>query len=158
MSEVNEAASTRVPGESAVKNDATAAGIAKGLSFRKNERFEVDGHAEVRVHSDTIGNSVLRGRILDISTSGCYIQTMARVPIPPETEVNIDFSVYGYVFRVRAASRFAKSKVGIGFRFLTMDEVTKQRLYMVLGDIRSKLIEEAPNGSVPVVERTKLDD
>jgi hypothetical protein len=29
---------------------------------------------------------------------------------------------------------------------------------MVLGDIRSKLIEEAPNGSLPVVERTKLDD
>lgn len=158
MSEVKEAAATRSSGEGVVSSGESTAGIAKGLGFRKNERFEVDGHAEVRVHSNTMGNSVLRGRILDISTSGCYIQTMARVPIPPETEVNIDFSVYGYVFRVKAASRFAKSKVGIGFRFLPMDELTKQRLYMVLGDIRSKVIEEAPNGSVPVVERTKLDD
>ena len=132
-------------------------GIASGLQFRIDERYEVDGDAEVIVKSDVLGSTLLRGSILDISATGCYIKTIARAPIKPGTEVNIIFSIYGTTFRVEAMSRFAKTKVGIGFRFLEMDSTTRRRLHGVLADIRSKLIKNDPKGVVPVVERTKLD-
>jgi hypothetical protein len=132
-------------------------GIASGLQFRVDERYEVEGDAEVVVKDGSLGTTLLRGSILDLSATGCYIQTMARVPIKPGTEVNIIFSVYGTTFRVEAMSRFAKTKVGIGFRFLEMDSATRHRLHGVLADIRSKLIQNDPKGTVPVVERTKLD-
>lgn len=134
----------------------TEVGIASGLQFRLDERYEVDGDAEVVVKSGSLGATLLRGSLLDISATGCYIQTMARVPIQPGTEVHINFSVYGTTFRVDAISRFAKTKVGIGFRFLEMDAATRLRLHTVLSDIRSKLIEVAPEGALPIVERTPL--
>lgn len=132
-------------------------GIASGLQFRVDERYEVDGDAEVVVKSGTLGTTLLRGSILDISATGCYIRTVARVPIKPGTEVEIIFSIYGTTFRVEAMSRFSKTKVGIGFRFLEMDATTRGRLHDVLADIRTKVIKESPEGAVPVVERTKLD-
>lgn len=131
-------------------------GIASGLQFRVDERYEVDGDAEVVVKTGSMG-AMLRGSILDISATGCYIQTMARAPIKPGTEVSIIFSVYGMTFRVEAISRFAKTKVGIGFRFLEMDPATRNRLYGVLADIRSKVIKDDPKGTVPIIERTILD-
>ena len=48
-------------------------GIASGLQFRVDERYEVDGDAEVVVKTGSMG-TMLRGSILDISTTGCYIQ------------------------------------------------------------------------------------
>lgn len=132
-------------------------GIASGLQFRIDERYEVDGDAEVVVKSGSLGTTLLRGSILDISATGCYIQTLARVPIQPGTEVYINFSVYGMTFRLEAMSRFAKTKVGIGFRFIEMDQATRQRLHSVLADIRSKLIAADPEAPLPVVERTSLD-
>jgi len=131
-------------------------GIASGLQYRVDERYEVDGDAEVVVKSGSLGTTLLRGSILDISATGCYIQTMARVPIKPGTEVNINFSIYGTTFRVEAMSRFAKTKVGIGFRFLEMDQATRHRLHAALADIRSKLIKSDPDAPIPVVERTIL--
>ena len=131
-------------------------GIASGLQFRIDERYEVEGDAEVVVKSNATATAVLRGSILDISATGCYIQTMARVPMKPGTEVGIIFSIYGTTFRVEAMSRFAKTKVGIGFRFLEMDPATRHRLHGVLADIRSKVIGSNADAKVPVVERTIL--
>ena len=130
-------------------------GIASGLQFRVDERYGVDGDAEVVVKSGSLGPTLLRGSILDISATGCYIQTMARATIAPGTEVHIDFSIYGATFRVEAISRFARTRVGIGFRFLEMDHTTRQRLHAVLADIRSKLIEDDADPAPPV-ERTRF--
>lgn len=137
-----------------LESSAPGIGIASGLQFRVDERYEVEGDAEVVVRSDSLGTALLRGSILDISATGCYIQTLARVFIQPGTEVHINFSVYGMTFRLEAVSRFAKTKVGIGFRFMEMDQTTRQRLHAVLADIRSKLIESRPDATLPVVERT----
>ena len=52
-------------------------GIASGLQFRIDERYEVDGEAEVAVRTGSLGTTMLRGSILDISSTGCYIQSMA---------------------------------------------------------------------------------
>jgi hypothetical protein len=128
-------------------------GIAVGPQFRVDVRYEVEGDAEVVVWRDGRGTSVLRGSILDISATGCYIQTKAPARIRPHTEVDIVFSIYQTTFRVEAISRFAKAKVGIGFRFLEMDDDTRDRLHGVLSDIRSKLIKQSIKAPFPVVDR-----
>jgi hypothetical protein len=141
--------------ESAATSEATPPdiGIARGVQFRVNDRYEVEGDAEVVIKDGNMGPTLLRGSILDISISGCYIQTLARVPLLPETEVEIIFSVYGSTFKVAAVSRYAKTRVGIGFRFLEMDDNVRQRLHAVLADIRSKLIDNDPKGPLPIIER-----
>ena len=124
-------------------------GIASGLQFRIDERYEVDGEAEVAVRTGSLGTTMLRGSILDISSTGCYIQSMARVPIKPGTEVHLIFSVGGTTFRLEAVSRFSRTKVGIGFRFLEMDAPTRVRLHGVLADLRSKGHRRRHAGPVP---------
>ncbi len=132
-------------------------GIASGVQYRQDTRYEVEGDAEVFVKTGSMGTTLLRGNILDLSATGCFIQTMARVMIKPGTVVQLIFSIYGTTFRIDAASRFARMRVGVGFRFLEMDEPTHKRLHAVLEDIRSKLIEENPSGVGKVIDRTVLE-
>jgi PilZ domain len=110
---------------------------ASGREHRRDERYPVEGHAEVIVVGEPRGTSLLRGRILDISVSGCFIQTIARLRLRPETKVEIFFSVKGKVIRAIGASRFSKSKVGIGFRFLAMSEEMQEKLDELIDDARS---------------------
>lgn len=124
-------------------------GIASGVQYRQDTRYEVEGDAEVFVKTGSMGTTLLRGHILDLSSTGCFIQTMARVMIKPGTVVQLIFSVYGSTFRIDATSRFARMRVGVGFRFLEMDEPTHKRLHAVLTDIRSRLIHE----NQPVIDR-----
>jgi len=132
-------------------------GIASGVQYRQDTRYEVEGDAEVFVKTGSMGTTLLRGSILDLSATGCFIQTMARVMIKPGTVVQLIFSIYGTTFRIDAASRFARMRVGVGFRFLEMDEPTHKRLHAVLEDIRSKLIEENPSRVGKVIDRTVLE-
>jgi hypothetical protein len=128
-------------------------GIASGTQYRQDTRYEVEGDAEVFVKTGSMGTTLLRGRILDLSSTGCFIQTMARVMIKPGTVVQLLFSIYGTSFRIDATSRYARMRVGVGFRFLEMDEPTHKRLHAVLGDIRSRLIDE----NQPVIDRAILE-
>lgn len=117
------------------------------MESRHEKRYEVDGEAEVIVGSSGKGSSLLRGRVLDLSTAGCYIRTLASVAVRRDTPVYIEFWVYGQFFRVRAASKFARTKVGLGLTFIDMDPATRERLDIVLEDIRSKVIEDSADGS-----------
>jgi hypothetical protein len=109
---------------------------------RQHQRYPVDGHAEVTVTAAGQSSLLLRGRILDISPSGCFIQTLARTVIAPGTRVEILFAVARQNFRVDAESRFAKSAVGIGFRFLPMQEHTQARLQAALERVASAVKKE----------------
>ncbi len=113
-------------------------GIALGEEYRRDERYPVNGDAEVVVLG---GTSLFRGRIMDISVSGCYIQTLAWVRLKPETPVEILFAVDGKVVRALGASRYVKSKVGIGFRFLKMNEEMQRKLDELIDDARTRFME-----------------
>jgi hypothetical protein len=52
----------------------------RGADQRRGVRYAVHGDAEVFV---TGGMSMFRGRILNISPSGCYVQTVAWVRLAP---------------------------------------------------------------------------
>jgi hypothetical protein len=96
------------------------------IESRQHPRYAVDGEAEVTVAD---GASLLRGRIHNLSISGCYIKSLALSRLTPGTPVEILFKLHAEniglkILRVRAEARFSKPKIGIGFRFIGLD--TKQ--------------------------------
>src|ERR1700734_1498629 len=64
----------------------------RGADQRQDERYVVHGDAEIFV---TGGTSMFRGRILNISVSGCYVQTVAWARPAPGTLVELLFVVKG---------------------------------------------------------------
>jgi PilZ domain len=108
--------------------------VRHGADQRRGVRYAVHGDAEVFV---TGGMSMFRGRIINISSSGCYVQTVAWVRLTPGALVELVFVVKGQVVRARAEARFSESKIGLGLRFVSMDEQMQRRLYGVLAALRS---------------------
>jgi hypothetical protein len=115
----------------------------RGADQRRDERYAVHGDAEIFV---TGGTSMFRGRILNISASGCYVQTVAWVRPAPGTLVELVFVVKGHVVRVRAEARFSESKIGLGLRFVAMEEQMQRRLDGVLGGLRRAMEEKVGSG------------
>jgi len=118
------------------------------MEARHEPRYNVEGEAEVIVGTAGKGSSLVRGRILDLSTSGCYVQTLARVAVQRGTQVHVEFWVHGQFFRVRASSRFSRTKVGIGFHFIDMDQATRERL--------SKIVETKAESAAVQGEKARI--
>jgi hypothetical protein len=119
-------------------------GLGRGAEQRRDERYSVHGDAEILVVG---GMSMFRGRIANISLSGCYVQTVAWVRLAPQTAVEVVFVVKGHVVRARAEARYSESKVGLGLRFLVMEEQMQRRLDSVLAGLRSAAVARAEAGS-----------
>jgi c-di-GMP-binding flagellar brake protein YcgR len=91
---------------------------------RQHPRYAVDAWAEVMVQD---GRMLFRGRVLDISAGGCFVETEARLRLAPGTAVEIVFRVDGAVFRCEATSRMVRTK-GAGFLFSDMDAKSRMEL------------------------------
>src|SRR5437868_11788887 len=63
---------------------------------RVHTRYAVDAWAEVLVKDGTM---LFRGRVLDVSVGGCYIETEAKLKLAPGTPVEMVFRVKNGVFR-----------------------------------------------------------
>jgi hypothetical protein len=127
------------------------ASVGRGADQRRGVRYTVHGDAEVFV---TGGMSMFRGRIVNISSSGCYVQTVAWVRLAPGTLVELVFVVKGHVVRARAEARFSESKIGLGLRFVSTDEQMQRRLDGVLASLRSAAAEKVEDGRA---ERSVID-
>ena len=68
---------------------------------RLHTRYAVDAWAEVIVKD---GSMLFRGRVLDVSVGGCYIETEAKLKLAPGTPVEMVFRVNQDVFRLDATS------------------------------------------------------
>src|ERR1700733_1137616 len=84
---------------------------------RQHTRYAVDAWAEVMVKDGTM---LFRGRVLDVSVGGCYIETEARLRLAPGTPVEMVFRVNDKAFRCDATSRMIRTK-GAGFLFSHLD-------------------------------------
>jgi len=91
---------------------------------RQHTRYAVDAWAEVMVKDGTM---LFRGRVLDVSAGGCYVETEARLRLAPGTPVEMVFKLNDQVFRCDATSRMIRTK-GAGFLFECLDERTKTEL------------------------------
>lgn len=85
---------------------------------RQYPRYAVDAPVEVLVAD---GSLLFRGRVRDISLTGCYIETEARLRLAQGTPVEMVFRFDDAVFRMVAASRMLRPRKGAGFLFLKMD-------------------------------------
>jgi hypothetical protein len=91
---------------------------------REHTRYAVDAWAEVLVKDGTM---LFRGRVLDVSVGGCYIETEAKLKLAPGTPVEMVFRVNDRVFRCDAGSRMIRTK-GAGFLFSNLDARSQMEL------------------------------
>jgi hypothetical protein len=113
---------------------------------RREERYAVQWDAEIFIPERT---AMFRGQVVNISTSGCYVRTVAWVRVPPSTEVELVFSMDGRMTRVRAEARFAQSRTGVGLRFLPLEEEVRRRLDAAIAKFQST--------AAPIAEETEAE-
>src|ERR1700688_2875405 len=71
------------------------------IERRQHPRYAVDAWAEVMVKDGTM---LFRGRVLDVSVGGCYIETEAKLRLAPGTPVEMVFRVNENLLRCKTAN------------------------------------------------------
>jgi hypothetical protein len=94
------------------------------IERRQHTRYAVDARAEVLVHDGTM---LFRGRVLDVSLGGCYIETEARLRLPPGAMVEMVFRTKEETICCDAMCRMLRPK-GAGFLFMNLDTRTEREL------------------------------
>jgi hypothetical protein len=98
---------------------------------RKHTRYAVDAWAEVMVKD---GRMLFRGRVLDVSVGGCYIETEARLRLAPGTPVEVIFRLNDEVFRCDATTRMIRTK-GAGFLFSNLNVKMQMELERLIREL-----------------------
>jgi hypothetical protein len=98
---------------------------------REHTRYAVDAWAEVMVKDGTM---LFRGRVLDVSQGGCYIETEARLRLAPGTPVEIVFRAHERVLRCEGTSRMVRTR-GAGFLFETMSAKVRAELDGLIAEL-----------------------
>jgi len=98
---------------------------------RAHTRYQVDAWAEVMVQNASM---LFRGRVLDLSVGGCYVETEARLRLAPGTRVEMVFRVGDRVFRCEATSRMLRTR-GAGFLFEGMNDATRAELEALIAEL-----------------------
>jgi hypothetical protein len=111
---------------------------------RRHERYAVQGEAEVLLAD---GSQIFRGRILDISLSGCFIETQARLRMPVGTPVEMVFRANEVMLRAAATVRAIRRGAGAGFLFDDMSPRMQDELEMLI----EALNLSKPNARVIVI-------
>jgi c-di-GMP-binding flagellar brake protein YcgR len=98
---------------------------------REHTRYAVDAWAEVMVKDGTM---LFRGRVLDVSVGGCYIETEAKLKLAPGTPVEMVFRWNDDVFRCDAMSRMVRTR-GAGFLFANQDAKMQRELERLIQEL-----------------------
>ena len=86
-----------------------------GRDRRRYERFEFDGFAEViSFHPEVL----FRGAVKDISLTGCYVETRARLNLKRFAEIELRFSANGQQLSALARVMDVRPGKGIGVEFI----------------------------------------
>lgn len=117
-------------------------------SMRRNRRgqsrHEVDTTATIRLVN--VG-SALRGRILDLSLSGCRIQTDERFPVGIYTRVETEFHLQGLPFRLGGVIQAIHNRFTVGIRFLDLSERKQQQVQELIDEIEEMRAAMPPGRS-----------
>ena len=101
------------------------------IERRQHTRYAVDAWAEVMVKDGTM---LFRGRVLDVSVGGCYVETEAKLKLAPGTPVEMVFRVNEDVFRCEAIIRMVRTK-GAGFRFVNQNARMHRELERLIQEL-----------------------
>lgn len=99
---------------------------------RAQTRHEVDTSASILLVR--IG-CTLRGRILDLSLSGCRIRTDEHFPVGIYTRVETEFRLEGLPFRLGGVIQVIHDCRTVGIRFLDLSERKRQQVTELIGEI-----------------------
>lgn len=113
---------------------------ATGRDRRRHERFPCDSMAEVVVSHPEL---LFRGEVKDISSSGCYVATRARLNLKRFAEVELRFSANGGQMRSLARVVDVRPGRGVGVEFLPGDPKMSRRIQDLLEQLKFK------NGTYP---------
>jgi PilZ domain len=102
---------------------------ATGSERRRHARFACDGSAEVVVFRPDL---LFRGEVKDISLTGCYIATRARLNLKRFAEIELRFSANGQYLSSLARVMEVRPGKGVGIEFLPGDPRMDQQFHELL--------------------------
>ena len=94
------------------------AGTGAGKEQRRHQRFPCSGFAEVVVFNPEL---LFRGEVKDISLTGCFIATRARLKLKRFAEIELRFSANGQHLSSLARIMEVRPGSGVGIEFLPGD-------------------------------------
>jgi PilZ domain len=121
--------------ESAMSQETVTRDDSDVRERRRHERFAVSGEAEVMV---TDGTLLFRGNTVDISLSGCFIETRARLVLETGTPVQMVFRAGHQTLRMDATVRALRPGVGAGFLFGAMSGYMKKILEGLIAEMQER--------------------
>ena len=104
-----------------------------GRERRQHERFVFDGRAEVVAFQPEL---LFRGEVKDISLTGCYVATRARLNLKRFTEIELRFSANGQQLSSPARVMDVRPGRGIGVEFLPGDPRMNKRFRDLIEQLR----------------------
>ena len=106
---------------------------AAGRERRRHERFACNSMAEVVVFHPEL---LFRGEVKDISSSGCYIATRARLNLKHFAIIELRFSANGEQMTSRARVIDVRPGRGLGVEFLPGDPNMSKRFQHLISQLR----------------------
>ncbi len=110
----------------------TSAMNAPPTNRRRHPRYACQGHAEVYLPQ---GGLLLRGRILDLSLSGCFIETSA-INLERGTHVEIYFTTRQLQFRVAGNIAVLHRKRGAGIAFQSLSPRNARQISELVHELK----------------------
>jgi hypothetical protein len=109
----------------------------QGREQRRHPRYPCDGYAEVFLPH---GGLLFRARILDLSISGCYIET-ALVNLERGTQVEVYFVTNQLQFRVLGNVAVLRRKRGAGIAFANVSPRRVLQIATLVGELAEQQVK-----------------
>jgi PilZ domain len=109
----------------------------QGREQRRHPRYVCEGQAEVFLPH---GGLLVRGRILNLSVSGCYIET-EQLNLERGTQVEVYFATNRLQFRVQGNVAALRRRRGVGIAFLHVSPRRAEQIAMLVAELSEKNVE-----------------
>ena len=109
----------------------------QGREQRRHPRYACEGYAEVFLPH---GGLLFRGRILDLSLSGCYIET-ALLNLERGTQVEVYFVTNQLQFRVLGNVAVLRRKRGAGIAFVNVSPRKALQIATLVGELAEQQVK-----------------
>jgi PilZ domain len=97
---------------------------------RYSPRYECEGSAEIHIPAQ---GRLVRGRIVNLSLGGCYIETTAALDVGSKVEIVL--RVTGLAFRAAGEIKSVYGSAGVGIQFTGMSSGGRIRLKELIGEL-----------------------
>ena len=116
---------------------------ATGRERRRYERYACDGFAEVVVFNPEL---IFRGKVRDISMTGCYVATPARLNLKRFAEIEVRFASNGQYLSSLARVMDVRPGKGVGVEFLPGDPRMTKRFRDWMEELKSHVTGQMEPG------------